>query len=519
MGWAKGSSSKCGIQRSRRLCLLFPLVIATATPVLLASPAAADNLVGIMKVHGHRGDSATVTTTGLDQYDGIETQTQSVSREIAKADSSGQFDIWVGSGSGARSRLALGTYDVNWINLGYSNHTTIRNPTGYCQTSTVPSRAWKLGTVTVNSDGNMTGGSGTYHVSSHTYGEHWVTFRLPDSAQRNAGTEESGICVSRSDGRNGNQAPLRIVDGEKAGCPQGAPTVSDDGPTGPDAEGGCASDDVDGENVNNVQGGVPVSSPATTAELVEAFGGSAYDIPAEAPATSTGSALASSPSGFQSGGCPAGGTCTNLQLKWIKTLNIDKRDKTGVRLYFGYETRSWLVPAQVAGGDGKGKGADGRTYDFLSPHVEITPVVGNAVLCSLKNTLARTGGGSPAILSSYPSAAKTPVSPDIPNTITLSANVGGVGLSYSHQFSTATGHIKGVYDPGKSSFTGTWVFGGKCSGRTTPDGVSLDSGISYVYEAGDPAAAARGYSWARKVRKIDTNGAAVACFSPICWPF
>lgn len=504
----------------RRRCVLVA-VLVTAIMAASAPPVAAHTSKGQMFVDGDDGD-AWVKGNGNQHYncsDGYPSRAAAGHLDDSISITVDAATCW-DPGAAGSSKLPAGTYEVRYNNrpsyafdgTRYVQHheSKCRHPFNYGTESI-------LGTLEVDSDGYGQW-TGKLALAGVPY------FSVPD-------TTASNICVinllapTNGESPPGMEAPYHLLPPSDAndarGCPQGEPTVSDDGPTGPEAEGGCVSDDVDGENVNNVEGGVPASSPATTAELVQAFGGSPDDIPAEAPATSSESSLASSPSGFQSGGCPAGGTCTNVQLRWIKTINIDKRDKAGVRLFYGYETRSWLVPVyqQDTLANGEGRGTDGRTYDFLSPHVELTPVVGNAVLCSLKNTIVRTGGGRPAILSSYPSAAKTPVSPSTPKTLTLSANVGGVGLTYSHEFTTAKGIITGRFDPAKSSFTGTWVFGDKCSGKTTPDGVSLDSGIAYVYEPTDPAAVGRNYTWGRKVRKIDTNGAAVACFSPFCWPF
>ena len=182
---------------------------STAVVLVIAAAAyACTNYVGLVKLYGNRTDSATVTVTGS-QSDGeaSEAMTQGVSSGTAKADneSTGWFQMWTGPRSNGW-KLASGTYDVNWINIGYSNHTTWLNPSGDCMTWTIPTST-NLGTVTINTSGNITGGAGTYYMS---YASNWVKFDLP-TATANTGSQESGVCISDSGSHDGNQMPLKLI--------------------------------------------------------------------------------------------------------------------------------------------------------------------------------------------------------------------------------------------------------------------------------------------------------------------
>lgn len=94
---------------------------------------------------------------------------------------------------------------MNWINIGYSSHSTWLNPSGSCLTWTVPTLATNLGTVTVGGNGNITGGGGTYYLS---FASNWAKFDLP-TALSNTGAQESGVCLSGSTGSN--MAPLKLI--------------------------------------------------------------------------------------------------------------------------------------------------------------------------------------------------------------------------------------------------------------------------------------------------------------------
>lgn len=188
---------------------------STAVVLTIAAAAyACTNYVGLMKVYGNRTDTATVTVTGSQSFgESSEAMTQGVSSDIAKADhgansTSRWFSVWTGARSNGW-KLAAATYDVNWINVGYTNHTTWANPSGDCMSWTVPSTATNLGTVTINSSGNITGGSGaTYFIS---YASNWAKFSMPLSVA-NTGSQEAGVCVSDQVGsHNGNQAPLKLI--------------------------------------------------------------------------------------------------------------------------------------------------------------------------------------------------------------------------------------------------------------------------------------------------------------------
>lgn len=175
---------------------------AAAAVVLFVSAAAyaCTNYVGVMKVAGNRSDTGTVTVTG----DGM---TQTVSADVARADAgaSGWFQVWTGARSDNGAKLATGTYDVSWRNVAYGDHTTWVVPTADCM-AWLPGSA-SLGTVSINSSGNISSGSGTYFLS---YAASWATFDLP-TAVANVGTQESGVCVSDAGSGDGNQAPLKLI--------------------------------------------------------------------------------------------------------------------------------------------------------------------------------------------------------------------------------------------------------------------------------------------------------------------
>ena len=183
---------------------------STALVLVLAAAAyACTNYVGLMKVYGNRSDTATVTVTGS-QSDGeaSEAMTQGVSSGTAKADneSTGWVQVWTGPRSNGW-KLASGTYDVNWKNIGYSNHTMWLNPAGDCSSWTLPLLTTNLGTVSINSSGNIAGGSGPYFMS---YASNWAKFDLP-TANANTGSQESAVCISDSGSHDGNQAPLKLI--------------------------------------------------------------------------------------------------------------------------------------------------------------------------------------------------------------------------------------------------------------------------------------------------------------------
>lgn len=120
---------------------------------------------------------------------------QTVSSTTAKAtslDSAGSITVSTAAISAAKS-LATAVYDVNWIQVAYQTHTTWLNPTGDCMDWRICSPATNIGTISI---ANGVGKKG---------------FNIPDAAVANAGTQESGVCVSDAGSHNGNMAPLLIV--------------------------------------------------------------------------------------------------------------------------------------------------------------------------------------------------------------------------------------------------------------------------------------------------------------------
>lgn len=172
-----------------------PFGVVAVILVIASAAYACTNYVGTLAVKGNR--SANVATATGSQTFGCscESMTQSVSASTAQADigaSSGSFTITTGRISTAKS-LGTATYDVNQINVGYSNHTTWINPSGDCMTWTIGSSTKNLGTITT-ANGVATKGFNVY-----------TTFIA------NTGSEESGVCVSDSGSHNGNQVPLRLI--------------------------------------------------------------------------------------------------------------------------------------------------------------------------------------------------------------------------------------------------------------------------------------------------------------------
>lgn len=174
------------------------------------SLVAMENYVGLMKVYGNRSDSQTVTVTGHDEFDApSEAGVQSVSPEMARADagvssSTRWFKVWTGPDPATGWELATGTYEVNLVNVGYSDHFTLSNS---CATWTVPSTAVNLGTVHIT-DGTIDGAAGTYNLG---YASNWAQFKMFTTVA-NSGTQEAGVCISDQVGtHNGNQAPLQLV--------------------------------------------------------------------------------------------------------------------------------------------------------------------------------------------------------------------------------------------------------------------------------------------------------------------
>ncbi len=162
--------------------------------VIASASYACTNYVGYLKVFGNASGSGTVTATGNQTYgDPLGGMTQTVSSTTAKAPASGTGSITVITASISTAKsLGTATYDVNWIQIGYSTHGTWLNPLGDCMSWRVPSLATNLGTISITNGAGQKG------------------FTLPTRVA-NTGTQESGVCVSDSGSNNGNQAPLLII--------------------------------------------------------------------------------------------------------------------------------------------------------------------------------------------------------------------------------------------------------------------------------------------------------------------
>ena len=179
--------------------------------------------VGVMKVKGNRADTGVVTVTGgQPANDTSGARSQTVSSGIAKADkaqlSGGNFSVWTGPRTDNGWKLDAGTYDLNWFNGGsttdgyaYGDHGSWNYPLGDCMTQNVPiPQVSKLGTVTVDSNGNLSAGAGTYYVSYNSTTQ-YVTFKWDvATAKVSVSPKESGICISENNSQDKNMAPITV---------------------------------------------------------------------------------------------------------------------------------------------------------------------------------------------------------------------------------------------------------------------------------------------------------------------
>lgn len=191
----------------------------------ISTAHACTNFVGRMQVKGNNSATGTVEVVGGEPANHwSEAMTQTVSSGIAKANKArsdtGNFEVWTGPRTDNGWKLDSGTYDVNFFDGGstlegysYTDHYTWNNPAGDCMTWTVNNvnfpQVKKLGTVTINSTGNISGGSGMHFVS---YASNWAKFEWPvATAKVSSSPKESGVCISESNSQDGNQAPITVL--------------------------------------------------------------------------------------------------------------------------------------------------------------------------------------------------------------------------------------------------------------------------------------------------------------------
>lgn len=180
--------------------------------------------VGVMKVKGSRLRSGEVTVTGGQPANQLGARSQTVSSGIATANkaqavSGGNFSVWTGPRPDNGWKLDAGTYDLNWFDGGsttdgyaYTNHNTWNFPLGDCTTQSISiPRVSKLGTVTVDTNGNISAGAGTSYVSYDSTTK-YVTFRWNvTTAKVSESPKESGICISEPNSQDKNMAPITVI--------------------------------------------------------------------------------------------------------------------------------------------------------------------------------------------------------------------------------------------------------------------------------------------------------------------
>ena len=159
-------------------------------------------------------------TIGLQPYnDSSEAGTQTVNSTLASAlhgsssscgTSRGCFKVYTEPTRDANAyALASGTYDINIINTGYTNHTTWSNPNGPCGGTLGPTLAIKVGSVTLDSNGKIAlawdAGGNLLSVANNIAGE----FQVPTSFVTSSAPAEAGVCIS-DNLANAGDAPLTI---------------------------------------------------------------------------------------------------------------------------------------------------------------------------------------------------------------------------------------------------------------------------------------------------------------------
>lgn len=221
------------MHRNRKL-LLAPIAVAVPFIAVAATVFACTNYVGDFWVWGNNTGYDTtgalaVQVVGLQPpNDPSQAMTQTVNSTVAKANtgsspvncqngtsnSTGCFKIFTQPTQDSHAyALPAGTYDINTINIGYSNHTTWLNPSGDCMSWRLPNPVTKVGDATIGSAGKITAAhdasGNVLTVSSNIAGP----YAVPNTYAANVrpGSQEAGVCISDSTSTNGNQAPLTLI--------------------------------------------------------------------------------------------------------------------------------------------------------------------------------------------------------------------------------------------------------------------------------------------------------------------
>ena len=214
------------MRRNKKLALA-GATVATAMIGLAGTVFACTNYVGDFWVWGNSTGYDTTGTLAVQVIglqppnDPSQAMTQTVNSTVAKAKHGtdslctgnlGCFKIFTQPTQDSNAyALPSGTYDINTINIGYTNHTTWSNPNGDCMSWRLPSPVTKVGDATVNSSGKITAahdaGGTSLTVSSNIAGE----YKLPTTYVISVSPAEAGVCISDSTSTNGNQAPLTVV--------------------------------------------------------------------------------------------------------------------------------------------------------------------------------------------------------------------------------------------------------------------------------------------------------------------
>ena len=227
------------MHRKRNL-LLAPMAVAVPLVALAATVFACTNYVGDFWVWGNSSGYDTTGTKAVQVIglqppnDPSQAMTQTVNSTVATAldpDVSGSnctagtpsvnyngcFKIFTQPTQDSNAyALPAGTYDINTIAIGYSNHTTWLNPSGDCMSWRLPSPVTKVGDATIGSGSNV--GKIT---AAHDQSGNAVTvssgiagpYHVPNTSAYIASVspQEGGVCISDSSSTNGNQAPLTLL--------------------------------------------------------------------------------------------------------------------------------------------------------------------------------------------------------------------------------------------------------------------------------------------------------------------
>lgn len=226
------------MNRKRKL-VLAPILVGVPFVALAATVFACTNYVGDFWVWGNSSGYDTTGTLAV-QVIGLQppndpsqamTQTVNTTHATAKdpdggvtnctngtAHYDGCFEIFTQPTQDTHAyALPAGTYDINTINTGYSDHSTWINPSGDCMSWRLGSGVTKAGDATIGS-GTSAGKITAAHdangtaltVTNNIAGEYGVPTGYTANP-RNPGTTEGGVCISDSSSTNGNQAPLTML--------------------------------------------------------------------------------------------------------------------------------------------------------------------------------------------------------------------------------------------------------------------------------------------------------------------